>query len=78
MTADPRPRSNMGETGRPATVAELHEQACHEGQPTYTDPATGYAVFTAVYLRSRGACCESGCRHCPFRGDRGEAGGAER
>lgn len=22
-------------------------------------------VFTAKYLRERGYCCESGCRHCP-------------
>jgi hypothetical protein len=24
-------------------------------------------VFTAKYLRERGYCCESGCRHCPYR-----------
>ena len=23
-------------------------------------------VFTAKYLRERGYCCESGCRHCPW------------
>lgn len=23
-------------------------------------------VFTAHYLRSRGYCCRSGCRHCPY------------
>ncbi|HVT43553.1 MAG TPA: DUF5522 domain-containing protein [Thermoanaerobaculia bacterium] len=29
-------------------------------------------VFTESYLRRRGYCCESGCRHCPygFRNDR--------
>jgi hypothetical protein len=26
-------------------------------------------VFTARFLRDRGYCCESGCRHCPY-GDR--------
>ena len=26
----------------------------------------GFMVFTAVYLRQRGYCCESGCRHCPY------------
>lgn len=25
-----------------------------------------YMVFTADYLRRRGYCCESGCRHCPW------------
>jgi hypothetical protein len=24
-------------------------------------------VFTAEFLRKRGYCCESGCRHCPYR-----------
>jgi hypothetical protein len=24
-------------------------------------------VFTARYHLRRGYCCESGCRHCPFR-----------
>lgn len=26
----------------------------------------GFYVFTAAYHRRRGACCGSGCRHCPF------------
>jgi hypothetical protein len=26
----------------------------------------GFMVFTAAYLRQRGYCCESGCRHCPY------------
>jgi len=26
----------------------------------------GDLVFTAAYLRKRGYCCESGCRHCPY------------
>ena len=25
-----------------------------------------YMVFTEKYLRDRGYCCESGCRHCPY------------
>jgi len=24
-------------------------------------------VFTAAYHLKRGACCGSGCRHCPYR-----------
>jgi len=31
----------------------------------YFDTA-GLMVFTAAYLRRRGYCCESGCRHCPY------------
>lgn len=26
-----------------------------------------YLVFTAVYHRKRGYCCNSDCRHCPYR-----------
>ena len=25
-----------------------------------------YLVFTEKFLRKRGYCCESGCRHCPY------------
>jgi Family of unknown function (DUF5522) len=25
-----------------------------------------FLVFTEHYLRARGYCCESGCRHCPW------------
>jgi iron complex transport system substrate-binding protein len=55
--------------GRPAidpAARKRHERACANGQPTYLDPATGYVVFTAHYLKQRGSCCESGCRHCPW------------
>jgi len=27
-----------------------------------------YLVFTEAYHRKRGYCCNSGCRHCPYRG----------
>jgi hypothetical protein len=26
-----------------------------------------YLVFTAAYHLKRGSCCNSGCRHCPYR-----------
>lgn len=26
-----------------------------------------YIVFTAAYHLKRGICCNSGCRHCPYR-----------
>jgi hypothetical protein len=25
-----------------------------------------FLVFTEKFLRDRGYCCESGCRHCPY------------
>jgi hypothetical protein len=27
----------------------------------------GLVVFTAAYHLKRGCCCNSGCRHCPYR-----------
>jgi len=36
------------------------------GEDYYAEGAA--IVFTAGYLWRRGYCCESGCRHCPYRG----------
>ncbi|WP_298336405.1 DUF5522 domain-containing protein [uncultured Erythrobacter sp.] len=44
----------------------LHEEACNRGETIYTDPKTGFVVFTRVGLTERGKCCGAGCRHCPF------------
>ena len=52
--------------GKRSLVRELHAQACASNRPTYTDPVTGYEVFTADFLRQRGYCCGNGCRHCPW------------
>jgi hypothetical protein len=35
-----------------------------EGDDFYRDGP--FMVFTERYLRARGYCCESGCRHCPW------------
>ncbi|HUP64690.1 MAG TPA: DUF5522 domain-containing protein [Thermoanaerobaculia bacterium] len=35
-----------------------------EGEDYYREGEL--VVFTAAYLRKRGTCCESGCRHCPY------------
>jgi hypothetical protein len=39
-----------------------------EGEDYYLE--NGYLVFTAKYLLSRGYCCGSGCRHCPYKAGR--------
>jgi Family of unknown function (DUF5522) len=36
-----------------------------EGVDFYIE--NGLYVFTEKYLRGRGYCCKSGCRHCPYR-----------
>jgi len=35
-----------------------------EGEDFYYEGP--YMVFTEKFLRERGYCCESGCRHCPW------------
>ncbi|MGI8734091.1 MAG: DUF5522 domain-containing protein [Pyrinomonadaceae bacterium] len=35
-----------------------------EGYDYYLE--NGLMVFTAEFLKRRGYCCESGCRHCPY------------
>jgi hypothetical protein len=48
-------------------IEARHARAVAERRDTYVDPETGYEVFTAAYLLRRGICCDSGCRHCPFK-----------
>jgi len=36
----------------------------NEGVDYYFE--NGLMVLTAEFLRKRGYCCGSGCRHCPF------------
>ena len=54
---------------RPAAAARgarAHDAAVRDGRDWYPDPATGFFVLTADPLAARGACCGSGCRHCPY------------
>lgn len=44
---------------RPNLAAQLVE-----GVDYYIE--NGFWVFTAEYLKKRGYCCQSGCRHCPY------------
>ena len=44
-----------------------------EGEDYYIE--NGLYVFTAAFLRKRGHCCGSGCRHCPYGEKEGEAEG---
>ena len=50
-------------------VIDAHHKALLAGEAGYFDPMTGLFVQTARTLWNRGACCDQGCRHCPF-GDR--------
>ncbi len=45
---------------------DLHEAAVAREETIYTDPETGFMVFTALGLKARERCCGAGCRHCPY------------
>ncbi len=50
-------------------IRTRHARACASDRPSYTDPVTGYDVFTADFLSNRGYCCGNVCRHCPYPDD---------
>lgn len=64
----PRPHPSRLDPGRDDydEIIERHATAVRAGEPTYVDPATGLLVLTVAVHLERGACCGSGCRHCPY------------
>lgn len=46
-------------------IEDLHRLAIENKQSMYTDPISGYKVFTSVELSKR-KCCGNICRHCPY------------
>ena len=56
-------------------VRRAHEEAQARGADGYRDPDSGLFVMTAKALAARGACCGSGCRHCPYPADEQRAAG---
>ncbi len=50
----------------PPEIQQAHQKACERKEAMYQDPKTGYMVMTEVFLKDRGYCCKSGCRHCPW------------
>lgn len=55
-----------GDPSIPPASQAKHDEAEAAGRERYLDPATGFWVFTAAFLRARGHCCGSDCRHCPY------------
>ena len=58
--------SHATSTADMVAIAEAHSLAIQKQLPTYTDPSTGYEVFTRVSLLTRNKCCGNVCRHCPY------------
>jgi len=44
-----------------------HTRALDAGEEGYSDPVTGLWVWTEIAHHKRGSCCQTGCRHCPWR-----------
>lgn len=60
MDDPPKPASgSQTDSAAEASSTELEPEDFY-----YEGP---YLVFTAAYLLKRGYCCNSGCRHCPYR-----------
>jgi len=53
-------KKNMEKSSPPPS-----DEPLKEGVDYYLDK--GAWVFTEHFLRKRGQCCGSGCRHCPYR-----------
>lgn len=53
-----KPKSESQELSAPAQPELAPEDFYFEGP---------YLVFTAAYHLKRGFCCNSDCRHCPYR-----------
>jgi hypothetical protein len=62
----PHPRRLPEQHPRRVEILQRHDDALRRGEPVYADPTSGFSVFTADFLASRGYCCDSGCRHCPY------------
>ena len=56
-TTDPDPPPEK--RASPANTGEL------AAEDFYFD--AGLLVFTSAYHLKRGFCCDSGCRHCPYK-----------
>ena len=57
-------RENTGDADEAAEPSKREDAPLREGIDYYLE--NGLLVFTAAFLRKRGYCCESGCRHCPY------------
>ena len=57
MTAPPTIKLNQS--------SALAQTSLQEGEDYYLDGP--HMVFTAAYHLRRGSCCNSDCRHCPYR-----------
>ncbi len=56
--------SNPAQPDRPQTSSEVTTDELGSEDFYFEGP---YMVFTAAYHLKRGYCCNSNCRHCPYK-----------
>ncbi len=56
------------QVAKPLPPEPLPAPALELGEDYYLE--NGRVVFTAKYHLRRGHCCNSGCRHCPYRNNK--------
>ena len=61
----------MNETEKDPATKKNESQTFVEGTDFYFE--NGLMVLTAEFLRKRGYCCGSGCRHCPYSDEERQA-----
>jgi hypothetical protein len=66
MTLADKPE-NSADSDEEVDTSSGQNTELQEGVDYYLED--GLFVFTAIFLRKRGYCCESGCRHCPYGND---------
>ena len=60
----PKEHATMDDSAEDVGSPARDEEPLQAGLDYYLE--NGLFVFTAAFLRKRGYCCESGCRHCPY------------
>ena len=61
---------NEPQQAEPIAEGKLGEEPGSKPAPLAAEDfymENGLLVFTAAYHMKRGYCCNSGCRHCPYR-----------
>jgi hypothetical protein len=57
-------QSTIGKSSEHPAPPDVSQSPLIEGEDYYFE--RDLMVFTAGFLRRRGYCCDSGCRHCPY------------
>jgi hypothetical protein len=63
-SVESEPSQRAGSLGLQPAVSPEGEQPLQPGDFYMEGP---YLVFTAAYHLRRGTCCNSNCRHCPYK-----------